>query len=197
MALSWMKFQNLFASLFIRYKDPTPPFRRKVVAGPYPPIFCVGKEIRLCSAANWNLDANLNLAEANFCFSPNSCQLQHSWNASIPLPHVMISNSLSWGRIIDWWFSTSPLSCCFIKNGCPVGVILIQIRGQVAQGACVVNPNQFGRCKTLTGVQPPEPSLSITVRYIVPRCWNNCRAIDNLQLLGSLLAFSSQILASI
>ena len=50
-------------------------------------------------------------------------------------------------------FSTSPLSCCLIENGCPVGlgVILIQIRGQVAQGACVVNPNQFGRCKTLTG----------------------------------------------
>ena len=55
----------------------------------------------------------------------------------------------------------------------------------------------LGDVKPWRGVQPPEPSLSITVRYIVPRCWNNCRAIDNLQLLGSLLAFSSQILASI
>ena len=81
--------------------------------------------------------------------------------------------------------SSSHCHCCSIQLlCCPIPALtvaaassseLYQRRRGPSREVCVVNPNQFGWCKTLAG-GPATPLLSITVRCIVSR-WNNCSAM--------------------
>ena len=134
-------------------------------------------------AANSNLAATLNLAASTFhSLFIFAFMTVGSTHLSINYQDQSMSPGLSFW--LKSWRGERTFLLRRRRYHCWAALLSLATSGKLiwivdqsrAWEVCVVNPNQFGWCKTLAGGAATPPLLSITVRCIVPR-WNNCSAM--------------------